>query len=163
MWLTVIIWSPEEVIDVVGLIEATLDSRVSFYQHRSDELLEKLGRNSDGKVVISEFLSCLTETPFGQPLLQFLQMLEDDTILPLSDIQMINFAQEGEFSQNLSPISVSSHATPLSDLSYDGIDPLELSSHLDSIMRSEPGFEEAEGGRMQPERVAERFGGVEVD
>jgi Ca2+-binding EF-hand superfamily protein len=107
---------PDEAIDIISVLETSLDVRSNFFKVQSVELFERMDSNKDSKVTQEEFVKCLKEDPACKLIMDFLQGLESQDGTALS-FDYINLAEQGSFIDIHSPLRRSISTTPLSDIS----------------------------------------------
>lgn len=107
---------PDEAIDIISVLETSLDVRSNFFKVQSGELFERMDRNQDSKVTQDEFVKCLKEDPACKLIMDFLQGLESEEGTAMN-LDYINFAEQGSFIDIHSPLRRSISTTPVSDLS----------------------------------------------
>lgn len=96
---------PEEVIEMVSIIERCLDGRSSFFKPNSEGLFTSMGRNEEGKIPEEAFVAAAESNPACRPVLDFIQAIE----LPINTQINVDLRQIQEAAQSVKP------ATPISE------------------------------------------------
>lgn len=147
---------PNEAVDMICIIEKSLDSHSSFFKTQSSSFYDRLDLNADGKVTLDEFLKVVRKEPSCQPIISFLTALDSENIDPPALLRQVNIAIDGEYLDTQSPIDRSESTSPVSDRSFEGVNSKSLISRLRAIDEKKmlDGFEKAD---RRMERMAEEF------
>jgi hypothetical protein len=100
---------------MISTLEVSLDGRSSFFRGQSEHLYQKLDKNSDGKVSFDEFMKCVPNDPGCRPIIDFILAIDSASPETARDMRMLDFIDEGEFSDVHSDISAADSVTPAID------------------------------------------------
>lgn len=107
---------PPEVVDMISIMESTLDGRSSFYRSQSASLYRLMDRNEDNKISVDEFVSSALKDPGAKPILDYINAI-DGQDANAADMRMVAlFNEEGEFEDIHSAISTMEEGVSGSDL-----------------------------------------------
>ena len=107
---------PPEVVDMISIMESTLDGRSSFYRSQSASLYRLMDRNEDNKISVDEFVSSALKDPGAKPILDYINAI-DGQDANAADMRMVAlFNEEGEFEEIHSAISTMEEGVSGSDL-----------------------------------------------
>lgn len=107
---------PPEVVDMISIMESTLDGRSSFYRSQSASLYRLMDRNEDNKISVDEFVSSALKDPGAKPILDYINAI-DGQDANAADMRMVAlFNEEGEFEEIHSAISTMEEGVSGSDM-----------------------------------------------
>lgn len=125
---------PPEVIDMIAIMESTLDGRSSFYRSQSASLYQLMDSNQDNKISVEEFVRAALQDSGAKPILDYINAI-DGHDANAADMRMVAiFNEEGEFEDIHSAISTMEEGTAGSDLEEEGE---RQSSAVESLLESD--------------------------